>query len=327
MSTLAVTNRYGGAMPGVPRCEACGAGTAAWRLRGGGTLWRCPRCRHVRRDLDACPAWARDAAYGGDPGLDAVRLALTYRRLRSLLPPPGSVFESGPASKGGAVFEVGYGAGALLRRFHTAGYRVGGVDAEQLGLRVDPVLAAADLTRGALEDLPATAPGGWDLVYGVHVLEHLRDPVAGLRRAYDLLRPGGVLCLLTPTADSTGPDRLGAAWWLLEDPTHVRFFSPDSAHRMLTAAGFEQVRVRRLRLDNLSMEVASLRRLAYPRHRPAGVLAERGTVPAAVLAAPLTLAARLAVRRLSPTLELVARRPAEPRSGAGGELGARTIGP
>jgi SAM-dependent methyltransferase len=277
------------------QCEVCGAGLQDWPLRGGGVLFRCPDCRHVQRDMDACPANARDVGYGGDPGLDAVRLRLTERRLTSLVAGPGS------------VFEIGYGSGALLRRFLDAGWQVAGVDKGQLEVPVDAEVArCGSLIPGELET--TTSSGEHDLVVGVHVLEHLRDPAAGLAAAYRLLRPGGVLVLITPTADSAGADWFGAHWWLLEDPTHLRFFSPDSARRALAAAGFDWIGVRRPALDTASMEVASLRRAASRRHRPAGVLAQRSTVLAAVAAAPVTLVTRAAVPRLRPSLELVAHR-------------------
>lgn len=278
------------------QCEVCGAGLRDWRLRGGGVLFRCPDCGHVERDLTACPARARDVGYGGDPGLDAIRLRLTERRLRALVP------------DGRSVFEIGYGSGALLRRFLDAGWSVGGVDKGQLEVGVDAEVARRGrLDRGELETIPAA--GGHDLVVGVHVLEHLRDPAAGLAAAYRLLRPGGTLALVTPTADSFGPDWFGDAWWLLEDPTHLRFFSPGSARLALRRAGFSGVRVRRLLLDTLSMEAASVRRAASRRPRPRGVLAERSTVVATLAVAPIMVAARAAAPRLRPSLELVAHRP------------------
>jgi 2-polyprenyl-3-methyl-5-hydroxy-6-metoxy-1,4-benzoquinol methylase len=278
------------------QCEVCGAGLRDWVLRGGGVLFRCPDCAHVERDLAACPARARDVGYGGDAGLDAARLRLSERRLRALVP------------DGRSVFEIGYGSAALLRRFLDAGWSVAGVDKGQLEVGVDPeVLRTGRLDRGELEAMPAA--GEHDLVVGVHVLEHLRDPAAGLAAAYRLLRPGGTLALVTPTADSLGPDWFGAAWWLLEDPTHVRFFSPESARRALRHTGFTGVRVRRLVLDTLSMETASVRRAIDRRSRPRGVLTERGTVLAALVAAPITVAARAALPRLRPSLELVAHRP------------------
>jgi 2-polyprenyl-3-methyl-5-hydroxy-6-metoxy-1,4-benzoquinol methylase len=277
------------------QCEVCGAGLRDWRLRGGGVLFRCPDCGHVERDLSACPADARGVGYGGDPGLDAVRLRLTERRLRELVP------------DGRSVFEIGYGSGALLRRFLDAGWSVAGVDKGQLEVGVDAEVARRGrLDRGELEGI--AGPGGHDLVVGVHVVEHLRDPAAGLVAAHRLLRPGGTLALVTPTADSAGADWFGSAWWLLEDPTHLRFFSPESARRALTRAGFTGIRVRRLLLDTLSMEVASLRRAAARRPRPRGVLAERGTVLGALVTAPVTVAARAALPRLRPSIEVVAHR-------------------
>jgi 2-polyprenyl-3-methyl-5-hydroxy-6-metoxy-1,4-benzoquinol methylase len=278
------------------QCEVCSIPVRDWRLRGGGVLFRCPDCGHVERDLTACPAAARDVGYGGDPGLDAVRLRLTERRLRALVP------------AGRSVFEIGYGSGALLRRFLDAGWSVAGVDKGQLEVGVDPEVARRGaLAGGELETL--AAGGRHDLVVGVHVLEHLRDPAAGLAAAHRLLRPGGTLALVTPTADSAGPEWFGSAWWLLEDPTHLRFFSPESVRRALTRAGFTGVRVRRLLLDTLSMEVASLRRRSDRRPRPRGVLAERGTVLGALAAAPVTVAARAALPGLRPSIEVVAHRP------------------
>jgi 2-polyprenyl-3-methyl-5-hydroxy-6-metoxy-1,4-benzoquinol methylase len=209
---------------------------------------------------------------------------------------------------GRSVFEIGYGSGALLRRFLDDGWSVGGVDAGQLEVGADPeVTRRGALVRGELET--AAIEGRYDLVVGIHVLEHLRDPAKGLARAYGLLRPGGVLALITPTADSYGAEWFGAAWWLLEDPTHLRFFSPESARRALGAAGFERTTVRRLTLDNLSMEAASLTRAVRRKPRDAGVLAQRGTILAALATAPVAAAARLALPRLRPSLELITHRP------------------
>lgn len=278
------------------QCEVCGGAVLDWRLRGGGVLQRCSVCRHVLRDLAACPAGMRELGYGGDPGLDAIRLRLTARRLRDLVP------------GGRSVFEIGYGSGALLRRFLDEGWSVGGVDAGQLEIGTDPeVVRRGALVRGELETAPID--GRYDLVVGIHVLEHLRDPDEGLRKAYELLRPGGVLALITPTADSSGAEWFGAAWWLLEDPTHLRFFSPESARRALAAAGFERTTVRRLALDNLSMEAASVIRGVRRKPRAAGVLAERGTIVAALATAPATVAVRLLLPRLRPSLELITHRP------------------
>lgn len=279
-----------------PRCEVCGGGVRGLAVRGGGVLGRCERCGHLLRDLGRCPAHHRDLAYGGEPTLDRIRLALTYREL---------VRDGVP----GRVFEVGYGAGSMLRRFLDDGAQVAGVDPDQLRLGVDAVVRAkGDLRTGSIEDA-SDLPGGQDLVYGVHVLEHVRDPHAALRSCLGLLRPGGRASFITPAGDSTGVDRYGAAWWMLEDPTHVRFFTAESLARAAEAAGFVDVEVRRLLLDSLSVDAASVARALRPRDRPRGVLGSRPVLAAAVAGLPIVLARRVLSPRSRPTLQLLARRP------------------
>jgi SAM-dependent methyltransferase len=237
--------------------------------------------------------------YGGDPQLDRVRLALTFHRLRSVL--------TEPAGRPARVFEVGFGSGALLRKFLDAGAEVAGADTGALGVDVDERVAAeGTVHRLGVEDVPRGE--GFDLVFAVHVVEHVADPARFLAACRELLRPGGPLALMTPAGDSDGLTVFGADWWMLEDPTHVRFFSATSLRLALVEAGLVDVRVSRPVLDSISVEVASGARRAS-RPAPGGVLQRRSTRLLAAAAAPLTVAARLARPRLRPSLQAFARLP------------------
>src|ERR1700712_1928951 len=108
-----------------PRCEICSEATGRRRLRGGGVVDQCLNCGHVHRTLTDCPARHRSSAYGGDPSLDLVRMRLTYRALRG-------------ARRPSRVFEIGFGAGSLLRRFLDDGAEVAGIDARPLGAQAGP---------------------------------------------------------------------------------------------------------------------------------------------------------------------------------------------
>ena len=251
--------------------------------------------------MAASPAHHRDLAYGGDPGLDRIRLGLTWR-----------ILERGTRLVAGTrVFEIGFGAGALLRRMLDAGVKVSGCDPDQLGVRLDPrVEAEGDIHRVSLESLdPADLPEPVDLVFGVHVIEHVENIHTVAQASLDVVRPGGHVAFMTPAADSLSAKLFSDAWWLLEDPTHVRFFSATSAHAWLTTAGFEDVRVTRLLTDNLTMEGASLVRLFRPSSRPDGVLGRRSVRWFATAIAPLALVVRLLVPRWRPTMLITARRP------------------
>ncbi|MBD2760247.1 class I SAM-dependent methyltransferase [Yimella sp. cx-573] len=278
------------------RCEVCGSPTQRWTISPGCTLERCTDCGHLLRSLADAPASHRDLAYGGEPTLDRARLALTYRDM---------VRGGTPKS----VFEIGYGTGTLLRRFLDDGAAVAGADPDQLGLAVDEqVRAKGHLHEGPVEEIPAGSVST-DLVYGIHVLEHVIDPARTLQVAHDLLRPGGRVQFFTPAGDSHGPQRYGRAWWMLEDPTHIRFFTADSATRALAAAGFVDIEIRRPVLDSVTTDIASIVRRVVPADRPRGVLGSRPVLAAALATAPAVIAARAARPRLRPTLHLIARRP------------------
>lgn len=285
-------------MPSVTTCEVCASGCSDLRLRDGSRLARCTRCTHVMRDLAQSPARHRSLAYGGDPGLDRIRLTLTLRVLH------------GVAADGVTrVFELGYGAGQLLRAFLDRGVHVAGCDPDQLGSDVDAeVVAHGDLRRCVVEEVPVDGVAA-DLVYGVHVIEHVQDPVAALRACHDLLAPGGRLALMTPAADSWSLRVFSQAWWLLEDPTHVRFFTARSMRRALHDAGFEDVRTSRLLLDNLTMEGASIVRAVSPHDRPQGVLSGRTTRWISTAVIPLSVLVRVVLPRWRPTMLVTARRP------------------
>lgn len=278
------------------QCEVCSAPTSSRLLRDGTHLTACSECGHVMRGLESCPAHHRSAAYGGDPGLDRVRLGLTMRAIDR---------RADPSPK--RVFEIGFGAGQILRRYLDRGAAVGGCDPDQLGSAVDPVVRArGDLHHGPIEDV--MAPASADLVVGVHVIEHVSEVRKSLTAAHDVLASGGQLALFTPAADSWSLNVFSQSWWLLKDPTHVRFFTRRSMTRALQEAGFVDIRSRRLFADNLTMEGASLVRALRPADRPAGVLSAAGTRWFSLAVIPLAALIRVVVPRWRPTLLVTARR-------------------
>ncbi len=265
-------------------------------------LFRCPSCRHVTRDLDVAPARARGHAWGGVGAFDAYRLKLTERRLRALVPRHGQR----------TVLELGFGQGALLRRFIEAGDVAAGVDRDLLQREIDPVvLAEGELYAAAAEtvDLP---PDRFDLAFGIHVIEHFDDPNLVFATTFRALKPGGVAFFMTPNADSLGLSLFRESWWNLEDPTHVRFFSPASLELMLRNAGFDEVEVRESRWDSMAMEGSSLARMLYRRRLPEGILSTRFGQAMALAVMPASAVARLIDIRVGPTIEVVARKPERP---------------
>jgi len=140
------------------------------------------------------------------------------------------------------IVDIGCGSGALLKDLRARGHRVTGVerDANSLSLH-DPEIRVLE---GTAEALPAPLrPGTLDGVVFSHVLEHLVDPVAAVRQAAALLKPGGLLFCEVPNNDALVARESGLAWEHLDIPRHVNFFNERSLVALATNAGLAVRRV------------------------------------------------------------------------------------
>ena len=100
-----------------------------------------------------------------------------------------------------------------------------------------------DVHQGVLEDV-SLAPASFDVITLNDVIEHLVDPAGALTRLHGLLRPGGLIYLVTPNVESLSARLLRGYWWGLR-PAHVYYFSPRTLTAMLEKTGFRIVWMRR----------------------------------------------------------------------------------
>ncbi len=146
----------------------------------------------------------------------------------------------------GRLLDVGCATGFFIDEAHKRGWTVEGLDVSTYGVAYARREFGLTAHEGALTglDLPGEA---YDLLTMWDVIEHVPDPVAYVREAARLLRPGGMISLATPDVDSL-PARLAGKRWvgykLSEE--HVYYFSIKTLTRMLNEAGFEVVNVRHI---------------------------------------------------------------------------------
>ncbi|HNQ23713.1 MAG TPA: class I SAM-dependent methyltransferase [Phycisphaerae bacterium] len=137
------------------------------------------------------------------------------------------------------VLDIGCGRGDLFHLVEHA--RVVGVDHLLEGLTLtqqrfaDVGLVCADACR-----LPF-ADGSFDVVTAQHVIEHLPEPDVAARECCRVLRPGGILLLLTPNRHFIDPR-------VFDDPTHVHVFDHRECAGLLVRSGFRIVDLRTLGL-------------------------------------------------------------------------------
>lgn len=141
---------------------------------------------------------------------------------------------------GGRLLDVGCGNGGFLMLANQAGWQVEGLDFDASAVHAARS-RGLEVHHGGIEVLDERS-GCYDVITLCHVIEHVHDPVATLRRLRVLLKPGGVLWLDTPNLSSLGALRFGPHWRGLETPRHLVLFSPASMKKALTKAGFHSFR-------------------------------------------------------------------------------------
>jgi ubiquinone/menaquinone biosynthesis C-methylase UbiE len=78
-----------------------------------------------------------------------------------------------------------------------------------------------------------------DIVFALHVAEHLPHPFQLFEEAYRVIRPNGLLILATPSAKGLGARVMKKMWRGYSDPTHISLHEPQYWRNLLVKAGFE----------------------------------------------------------------------------------------
>jgi SAM-dependent methyltransferase len=138
----------------------------------------------------------------------------------------------------GRVLDLGCGDGTRLARLAAAGWNPIGVDMDRNAVEAARRSQVGEVRLGTVHDVGP--PSSFDAVVMFHVLEHVDDPLATLVRARQLLRPGGLLSITTPNADSWLHRIYGARWRGLEPPRHLQIFTPSGLGELLGEAGFRE---------------------------------------------------------------------------------------
>lgn len=146
----------------------------------------------------------------------------------------------------GAVLDVGSGYGFLLERLERAGYRATGLEHSEHAAGRSRRRSPAKVYVQSAEDRFPLPAASFDAVTLLDVIEHLRDVQGCLSECLRVLRPAGVVVVMTLNSGSAVRPFLGKQWSWFKDPTHVRLFSGSELGAELRQSGCDVVTNRTL---------------------------------------------------------------------------------
>ena len=306
--------------PPVPRapadpCEACGAPLRASRLLYVGQRYAC--CSHCRaRRLVALP--------------NAVEMQREYEVRYPRRFPPARIEPQRRAmlhgvldrvqqwTTPGRLLDVGCGGGHFMADAAARGWRAIGSDLSREACLAARARSGASVVQADADALPFST-ATLDAVTLVNVLDHTARPLAAVREAARVLRPGGLLIMRVPNgafhavcAGVLGRLGPGVRWrgWDAYPILHAFAFGPRALRRLVERAGFEVLDTMN---SALASPVSATREIGTSGRRAAARLA-----PALLRMVTRTGAAAVSLasgRRwlVGPSIEIVARRCAEER--------------
>jgi 2-polyprenyl-3-methyl-5-hydroxy-6-metoxy-1,4-benzoquinol methylase len=193
-------------------------------------LVKCSRCSFVFcRKIPASEELI--AHYTNYPGYTQLS-PITLKRYRSLL----AGFER--FRKTGNLIDLGCGNGLFLKCAREAGWKVYGTEFSEECIEFNRMQHITVYRPDQIP--PELLRGEFDMVTSFEVIEHLNTPNREAELVRSLLRKDGAFYFTTPNFNSLSRRLLGSRWNVIEYPEHLSYFTPSTAHRLMTGHGFRK---------------------------------------------------------------------------------------
>jgi 2-polyprenyl-3-methyl-5-hydroxy-6-metoxy-1,4-benzoquinol methylase/transcription elongation factor Elf1 len=134
------------------------------------------------------------------------------------------------------LLDVGAATGFFMAMAEKRGWKTIGVEFSDFAVQQGKK-KGLDLYTGDIH-LQALQPESFDVITLFDVVEHMLYPEKDLARAYELLKPGGIIVVNTPNAQSLFAKTMGKRWHLIVPPEHVHYFSPENLSVLVERVGF-----------------------------------------------------------------------------------------
>ncbi len=138
---------------------------------------------------------------------------------------------------GGKLLDIGAATGFFMSIAKKRGFSVVGVELSDFAAKKGRE-NGLDIVTGDL--LNTNFEGeSFDVITMFDVLEHVPDPKKLIQEVSRIVRPGGLIIINTPDAESLWAKVLGKRWQLIMPPEHINYFSPQNLSMYLEDVGYE----------------------------------------------------------------------------------------
>lgn len=184
-----------------------------------------------------------DAAVKGGPILRFTEKAKITRYQKRLL---RIVKQLGDTEGPIRLLDIGCGDGRLLDWYKESSI---GDRIEAYGIDISEEAVATAKARGheavagRFETDTKLPNNSFDIILAFHVIEHVDDPTAFMKRGAELLRPGGIFVVATPNIDSIDAKLFKKYWGGNHFPRHWTFYSKKTLAALAQSQGLEQAEI------------------------------------------------------------------------------------
>lgn len=167
--------------------------------------------------------------------ISKILVCLLHKRFSNLLPE----FYGGPDS---TFMDVGCGNGENLKILKRFGWNVYGTEiSNDVVNRLNS--EGYKVWDGGIFEVPTTENNKIDALRLWHVLEHLENPLEGLRKCHSLMSKRGQLFGAVPNSDSFNRWLFRHNWIGYDAPRHTHVFNPQNLKKLLLKSGFNDIKI------------------------------------------------------------------------------------
>lgn len=144
----------------------------------------------------------------------------------------------------GKMLDVGSALGDSLIEAKKLGWKdVYGVELSEFAAK-KAEKRGLDVKNGTL--MEAKYPSDhFDVVTIQDVIEHMPDPITEMKEVKRILKPNGIVFIVTPDIGGFWQKILGPSWYHYKPGEHIMYFSQKTLFKMLNDRGFRNIETRR----------------------------------------------------------------------------------